>query len=68
MTIYEVLTCARTPCLRSPAVMDGLEVLGVALVEDHPDSGGVKVDTESHLCNGTQISSLNLTKILDNSL
>ena len=56
MTIYEVLTCARTPCLRSPAVMDGLEVLGVALEEDHPDSGGVKVDTKSHLWNGTHNS------------
>ena len=38
------------------AVLDGLEVLGVALEEDHPDSGGVKVDTKFHLCNGTQKS------------
>ena len=30
----------------SDAVLDGLEVLGVALEEDYPDSGGVKVDTE----------------------
>ena len=30
----------------SDAVLDGLEVLGVALEEDYPDSGSVKVDTE----------------------
>lgn len=30
----------------SDAVLEGLEVLGVALEEDYPDSGDVKVDTE----------------------
>ena len=40
-------------CTGSDAVLDGLEVLGDAFEEDDPESG-VKVDTKSHLCNGTQ--------------